>query len=118
MKHWEQLSSLEEELIKTGSVNSLVSNILLGADEKEIDIEDVAFAIDAMLNDRHSKLQAAFGAVWDAVREEPDTTDLQNKYDRLKFEYDDLLVCYKSLLMENSKEDDYDLIEKANKKNK
>jgi hypothetical protein len=116
MKHWEQLSSLDEELIKTENVNSLVSHIILGASADGIDMEDVAFSIDTMLSDRYAKLRSAFDKVWSVVRDEPDTTDLQSSYDSLKFEYEDLLVCYRSLLLEKNKEDDYELIEKVNKR--
>ena len=72
MKHWNELSELESEIIRVGEFKNLFKLLVAGT-ENYVDIkvlQSAIYTMETMIDDIDSKLYEKFETVFDAVRDE------------------------------------------------
>ena len=72
MKHWNELSELESEIIRVGEFKNLFKLLVAGT-ENYVDIkvlQSAIYTMETMIDDIDSKLYEKFQTVWDCVRDE------------------------------------------------
>lgn len=87
MKHWNELTELETEIIRVGEFKNLFKLLVAGV-ENDADIKVIQSAIytlEGMIDDIDSTLYEKFQTVWDSVRDDIPVvlTETENDY---KFE--------------------------------
>jgi len=72
MKHWNELTELESEIIRVGEFKNLFKLLVAGT-ENYVDIkvlQSVIYTLEGMIDDIDSKLYEKFQTVWDTVRDD------------------------------------------------
>ena len=72
MKHWNELTELETEIIKVSEFKNLFKLLVAGT-ENYVDIkvlQSAIYTMEGMIDDIDSTLYEKFQTVWDAVRDE------------------------------------------------
>ena len=72
MKHWNELTELESEIIRVGEFKNLFKLLVAGT-ENYVDIkvlQSAIYTMETMIDDIDSKLYEKFETVFDAVRDE------------------------------------------------
>jgi hypothetical protein len=81
MKHWNELTELETEIIKVSEFKNLFKLLVAGT-ENYVDIkvlQSAIYTMEGMIDDIDSTLYEKFQTVWDAVRDE-DTEPEEEEY--------------------------------------
>jgi hypothetical protein len=69
MKHWNKLSSIEEQIIRLDSVESIL-RVLGNSDAEKSDMLNVLWYLDGAVEDINKNLSEKFYELWDEVRNE------------------------------------------------
>jgi len=72
MKHWNELTELESEIIRVGEFKNLFKLLVAGT-ENYVDIkvlQSAIYTMEGMIDDIDSTLYEKFQTVWDCVRDE------------------------------------------------
>jgi len=72
MKHWNELTELESEIIRVGEFKNLFKLLVAGV-ENDTDIkvlQSAIYTMEGMIDDIDSTLYEKFQTVWDAVRDD------------------------------------------------
>ena len=86
MKHWNELSELESEIIRVGEFKNLFKLLVAGS-ENYVDIkvlQSAIYTMETMIDDIDSKLYEKFETAFNAVRDEDAETEGAEK----EFEFD------------------------------
>jgi hypothetical protein len=87
MKHWNELTELETEIIRVGEFKNLFKLLVAGV-ENDTDmrvVQSAIYTLEGMIDDIDSTLYEKFQTVWDCVKDELPVvlTETENDY---KFE--------------------------------
>ena len=88
MKHWNELTELETEIIKVSEFKNLFKLLVAGT-ENYVDIkvlQSAIYTMETMIDDIDSTLYEKFQTVWDCVRDEGD--DEEPEQDEFEFNFD------------------------------
>ena len=89
MKHWNELTELETEIIKVSEFKNLFKLVVAGT-ENYIDIkvlQSAIYTMESMIDDIDSSLYEKFQIVWDCVRDEGDD-DEEPEEEKFEFNFD------------------------------
>ena len=98
MKHWNELTELETEIIRVSEFKNLFKLLVAGS-ENYVDIkvlQSAIYTMEGMIDDIDSTLYEKFQTVWDAVRDED--TEPEEEY---RFENGQPFVTKKKHRVEN-----------------
>jgi hypothetical protein len=94
MKHWNELTELETEIIKVSEFKNLFKLLVAGT-ENYVDIkvlQSAIYTMEGMIDDIDSTLYEKFQTIFDAVRDEEDTEteggEEEFGFDSLQEEYE------------------------------
>jgi hypothetical protein len=84
MKHWNELTELESEIIRVGEFRNLYKLLVAGV-ENEVDIkvlQSAIYTMEGMIDDIDSTLYEKFQTVWDCVKDDlpVELVDTENNY--------------------------------------
>jgi hypothetical protein len=84
MKHWNELTELESEIIRVGEFRNLYKLLVAGV-ENEVDIkvlQSAIYTMESMIDDIDSTLYEKFQTVWDCVKDDlpVELVDTENNY--------------------------------------
>lgn len=68
MKHWNELTEIETQIIRLSSMSSVLRVISIGAEQaNHEDVKAALWYIEGSIEDIHDNLNARFHELWDAV---------------------------------------------------
>lgn len=84
MKYWEELTRIEDSIIRLSSLESLLRVIASGIPQTNLeDAENALWHLSGTIEDIHANLRSEFDNLWELVREE-ETVELVEKINRHK----------------------------------
>jgi hypothetical protein len=89
MKHWNELTELETEIIRVSEFKNLFKLLVAGT-ENYVDIkvlQSAIYTMETMIDDIDSTLYEKFQTVWDCVRDEGDD-DEEPEEEKFEFNFD------------------------------
>ena len=89
MKHWNELTELETEIIRVSEFKNLFKLLVAGT-ENYVDIkvlQSAIYTMETMIDDIDSTLYEKFQTVWDCVRDEGDD-DEEPEEEEFEFNFD------------------------------
>lgn len=84
MKHWDRLKSLEEQIIRLDSIESLIRLAANSDSPSGKDIQNLLWYLDGSVSDINENISEQFYSLWEEVREE----SWQEKYKQEEYDYD------------------------------
>lgn len=69
MKYWDKLNSIEEQIVRLDSVESIL-RVLGNSDAEKADMTNVLWYLDGAVEDINKTLSEKFYELWDEVRNE------------------------------------------------
>jgi len=100
MKHWNELTELESEIIRVGEFKNLFKLLVAGT-ENYVDIkvlQSAIYTMETMIDDIDSTLYEKFQTVWDCVRDEDEDAEPEEEY---RFENGQPFITKKKHRVEN-----------------
>lgn len=71
MKYWNELSQIEDSIIRLGSLESLLRVIASGVPQTNLeDAENAIWYLAGSIEDIHEKIRSDFDVLWDLIRDE------------------------------------------------
>ena len=84
MKYWEELTRIEDSIIRLSSLESLLRVIASGVSSTNLDdAENSIWYLAGTVEDIHTNLRSEFDNLWDIIRDEDDprlTNRIKDKY--------------------------------------
>jgi DNA polymerase III delta prime subunit len=82
MKYWEELTRIEDSIIRLSSLESLLRVIASGIPQTNLeDAENALWHLSGTIEDIHANLRSEFDNLWELIREE-ETVELVEKINR------------------------------------
>lgn len=84
MKYWNELTRIEDSIIRLSSLESLLRLIASGVPQTNLeDAENAIWHLTGSIEDIHANLRSEFDNLWELIREE-ETVELVNKINQHK----------------------------------
>ena len=81
MKHWNELTEIETQIIRLSSMSSVLRVISIGAEQaNHEDVKAALWYIEGSIEDIHDNLHARFHELWDAVSNDDFDTPENEKH--------------------------------------
>lgn len=84
MKYWEELSRIEDSIIRLSSMESMLRVIASGIPQTNLeDATNALWHLQGSIEDIHANLRSDFDTLWDIIRDEDDqslTNRIKDKY--------------------------------------